>query len=261
MKLDCDPTTIYAALLEDRYRGTIYRSDLENNNPVQHLPARWASARPHRQSGTGVHSGGPEPGRYQRASISCCAPTVRGGTSFPRRWPSIALRPAIIAVPTQDKSVKRRLREWLNAERRQAITAAVWHSLLKELAPVSQSNLRDLLRDTGLPFEQPYAGVRQHTFEELEQSLGEMLAVYTDALASGDRERARYARRQVIAAKDRARFQARNPRLTPEKRIKKEEMAQWMLVWLENPEVFPAWAEARKKTPIKTGEEGIPNPL
>ncbi|MBI1899438.1 MAG: endolytic transglycosylase MltG [Acidobacteria bacterium] len=30
MKLDCDPTAIYAALLEGRYRGTIYRSDLEN---------------------------------------------------------------------------------------------------------------------------------------------------------------------------------------------------------------------------------------
>jgi len=33
MKLDCDPTTIYAALLEDRYRGTIYRSDLDNGHP------------------------------------------------------------------------------------------------------------------------------------------------------------------------------------------------------------------------------------
>lgn len=33
MKLDCDPTTIYAALLEDRYRGSIYRSDLESGNP------------------------------------------------------------------------------------------------------------------------------------------------------------------------------------------------------------------------------------
>lgn len=28
MKLDCDPTTVYAALLENRYRGTIYKSDL-----------------------------------------------------------------------------------------------------------------------------------------------------------------------------------------------------------------------------------------
>ena len=33
MKLDCDPTTIYAAMLEGRYRGTIYRSDLDSPNP------------------------------------------------------------------------------------------------------------------------------------------------------------------------------------------------------------------------------------
>jgi UPF0755 protein len=33
MKLDCDPTTIYAALLDNRYRGTIHRSDLESSNP------------------------------------------------------------------------------------------------------------------------------------------------------------------------------------------------------------------------------------
>ena len=33
MKLDCDSTTIYAALLEQHYRGAIYRSDLESGNP------------------------------------------------------------------------------------------------------------------------------------------------------------------------------------------------------------------------------------
>lgn len=32
MTLDCDPTTIYAALLENRYRGVIHRSDLDNDN-------------------------------------------------------------------------------------------------------------------------------------------------------------------------------------------------------------------------------------
>lgn len=32
MPLDCDPTTIYAAILEQRYRGTIYRSDLQSVN-------------------------------------------------------------------------------------------------------------------------------------------------------------------------------------------------------------------------------------
>lgn len=33
MKLDCDPTTIYAALLDRRYRGTIHQSDLASGNP------------------------------------------------------------------------------------------------------------------------------------------------------------------------------------------------------------------------------------
>lgn len=33
MKLDCDPTVIYAALLENRYRGTIFKSDLEREHP------------------------------------------------------------------------------------------------------------------------------------------------------------------------------------------------------------------------------------
>jgi len=33
MRLDCDPTTVYAALIEHRYRGAIYRSDLASPSP------------------------------------------------------------------------------------------------------------------------------------------------------------------------------------------------------------------------------------
>ncbi len=142
-------------------------------------------------------------------------------------------------MPSENKSLKQQFREYLAAEAPARITEGVWGELLMRLAPVSESYLRDLLRATGLPFDQPYAGIRQHTFEELELSLREILQVYTDSNASGNRDRARYCRRQVIAAKDRAKFLApRNPQ--------KEEMVQWMLVWLENPEVFPAWVDARK---------------
>ena len=49
---------------------------------------------------------------------------------------------------------------------------------MMRLAPVSESYLRDLLRATGLPFDPPYSGIRQHTFEELEESLRAMLRVY-----------------------------------------------------------------------------------
>ena len=149
-------------------------------------------------------------------------------------------------MPSANRSIKQLLRDYLASNQPAAITEAVWQHLLQDLAPVSESYLRDLLRATGLPFDQPYAGIRQHTFEELEQSLLDVLQVYREALSTGQRDRARYCRRQVIAAKDRAKFLAITPRTTPEKRTEKEEMAQWMLVWLENPEVFPAWVDARR---------------
>jgi hypothetical protein len=145
------------------------------------------------------------------------------------------------------KSVKQRLADYLAAAQPCTIDEAVWLDLLAKLAPVSESYLRDLLRATGLPFAQPYAGVRQHSFEELEQSLRELTTVYAAALAAADRQRARYCRRQVIAAKDRAKFLAAGSRQPGDKHAQKREMADWMLVWLENPGVFPAWVEARKK--------------
>ena len=150
-------------------------------------------------------------------------------------------------MASENPSVKQRLRALLAAEQPAAITEEVWNDLLGRLSPVSEGYLRDLLRATGLPFEQPYGGILQHSFEELERSLREMLDVYTAAVAAGNRQRARYCRKQVIAAKDRAKFQARSPRTAPVRAAEKSEMAQWMLVWLENPEVFPAWVEARKQ--------------
>ncbi|MGA1994209.1 MAG: hypothetical protein ABSH45_00395 [Bryobacteraceae bacterium] len=145
------------------------------------------------------------------------------------------------------KSIKQRLAAYLAVAQPVAIDEAVWLDLVAKLAPVSESYLRDLVRATGLPFAQPYAGVRQHSFEELERSLRELTTVYAAALEAGDRQRARYCRRQAIAAKDRAKFLAASSRQPESKRAQKREMAEWMLVWLESPGVFPAWVEARKK--------------
>src|ERR1700722_3932087 len=152
-----------------------------------------------------------------------------------------------IPRPMPPKSRKQALREYLAAGEIAAIGENEWRDLLRVLKPVSESYLRELLRASGLPFAQPYAGIHQKSFEELERTLREMLAIYAEAIASSDRALARYCRRQVIAAKDRARFIARNPTTAPEKQAQKNEMAQWMLVWLENPTVFPAWVEVRKR--------------
>jgi len=156
-------------------------------------------------------------------------------------------RTAPIRSTEPRKSRKLALQEFLAARAISSIGEQEWRATLGFLSPISESYLRDLLRETGLPFAQPYAGIRQKSFAELEQDLREMLAIYTEAMRAGGRDRARYCRRQVIAAKDRARFVARNPKTSLEKRAQKDEMAQWMLVWLENPEVFPAWVEIRKR--------------
>lgn len=139
---------------------------------------------------------------------------------------------------------KKRVQDYLAGRTPERIGEREWNELLRELAPISESYLRELLRNTGLPFEQPFAGVRQSSYKELERSLLEMEKVYSAAVAAGDRGRAQYCRNVVIQAKDRARFSARS---RPEKQAQKDEMVQWMLVWLDNPEVFPAWVKLRKQ--------------
>ena len=118
---------------------------------------------------------------------------------------------------------------------------------MARLAPVSESYLRRLLADTAIPVDQPFAGVRQKTFEELEGSLLAMEEVYSKAREAGDRTRVQQCRDAVIQAKDHARFAARSPKTSAEKKAQKEEMMQWMLVWLHDPGVFPAWVKLRKQ--------------
>jgi hypothetical protein len=150
-------------------------------------------------------------------------------------------------VPTTaKKSRKARLREYLAEKSLAALTEREWRQLLETLAPISESYLRRLLAEAAVTVEPPFGGVRQKTFEELEQSLVEMEAVYTRARETGDLARAQYCRNVVIQAKDHARLAARSKKTSPEKKALKEEMVQWMLVWLENPGVFPAWVSLRK---------------
>ncbi len=148
---------------------------------------------------------------------------------------------------TGNKSKKALLAEYLKEKNLGRVTEREWREIVARLAPVSESYLRRLLADTAIPVAQPFAGVRQKTFKELEDSLLAMEEVYSQAKETGDRARAQQCRNAVIQAKDHARFAARSPKASPEKKVQKEEMIQWMLVWLDDPGVFPAWVKLRKK--------------
>ena len=126
----------------------------------------------------------------------------------------------------------------LAAERRWTmIGEKEWRELTAALPGISAATVED----AGLPVEQPWRGVKQHTFDELEQTLSELAAIY-----AARPDLARSIRKQVIEAKDRAKWAAGSLRVEEAKRQAKAEMAAWMLVWLDDPAMFTVWAERRR---------------
>ncbi len=134
------------------------------------------------------------------------------------------------------------LQRWI-AERRPARVGEPEYAEIRDaLAPVSESYLRKLLRESGVPLDPLVEGVRQGSYDELQQSLLHFLEIYEN----GDAARRRAIRAIVITAKDHARLAARSKSAGPEKRSEKEEMILWLLTWLENPGVFPEWVRLRR---------------
>jgi hypothetical protein len=131
------------------------------------------------------------------------------------------------------------LSQWLERERPARIDETEWAMVRAELGNISTAYLRRLLRESGVPLGPLVQGVRQETFEALESSLLSLLEEYERS----DPARRQSIRRVVIEAKDHARWAARKP----ERRAEKEEMALWMLTWLENPPLFPQWVQLRRK--------------
>jgi hypothetical protein len=117
------------------------------------------------------------------------------------------------------------------------IGEAEWNDLKAALPDVSETTIRR----AGIPIAQPWRGVAQHTLDELESSLRELSEIYA---ARPDLRR--YCRDQVIGAKDRARWASRSSHAGEDKRQLKAEMVDWMLVWLDDPAMFPTWAEMRR---------------
>ena len=127
------------------------------------------------------------------------------------------------------------------------LTESEFALLGERLAPVSDSYLRGLLRSSGLPLDPVVEGVRQDSFEGLGRTLLALAREYERAREAGDQGRAARCRRAVLTGKEHARLAARRPGIPPERKAQKEEMASWMLVWLENPAIFPAWLSLREK--------------
>jgi hypothetical protein len=87
----------------------------------------------------------------------------------------------------------------------------------------------------------PAPRIQWKTFDQLEASLREYQRLYAE-----EPPRRRELRDVVIRTKDRVRYASRNPKVAADKRAIKEEMVQWMLVWLDDPAMFTAWVQLRR---------------
>jgi hypothetical protein len=113
-----------------------------------------------------------------------------------------------------------------------------WNELRAALSDISEKTLRE----SGIAISAPWRGVAEHSMDHLESSLRDLSEIYET-----QPKLRRYCRDQVIAAKDRARWAARSFRVEENKRRMKAEMVEWMLVWLDDPTIFPSWAKLRRE--------------
>jgi hypothetical protein len=132
---------------------------------------------------------------------------------------------------------KQRVLDFVAARGWDEIGEKEWREIRSALSDISESTVRA----SGIRIGAPWRGVAVHTIDELESSLRELSRVYETRP-----DLRRYCRDQVIAAKDRARWAASSPKVEESKRSMKAEMVEWMLIWLNDPAIFPTWVELRK---------------
>lgn len=133
---------------------------------------------------------------------------------------------------------KQRVLDFAEARGWTRIGESEWDELRRAMPDVSVS----AIQQSGLPIDAPWCGVHQHTFEDLEKSLSEFSAIYESRP-----DLRQFTRQQVIAAKDRAKFLAARNTADAETRTRKAAMAEWMLIWLGDPALFPNWLSALKR--------------
>jgi hypothetical protein len=95
------------------------------------------------------------------------------------------------------------------------------------LSPISEGYLRRLLLAAGVELDPLVEGVRHSSLDEAERTLVALSELY----AGFPRE----TRKLVIQAKDHARL------------AKHEELVQWMIVWVNDPALFPTWVRLRRQ--------------
>lgn len=87
------------------------------------------------------------------------------------------------------------------------------------------------------------------SLEATEASIRRLDNLYRKFQRLGDRRGARFARELAIREKRRATSLSEKATLAEAQRGEQAEIAQWLSIWLQTPDLFDQWLELRKATP------------
>lgn len=81
---------------------------------------------------------------------------------------------------------------------------------------------------------------------EAEQTLRQIDVLQRDFSRQGDKIGERYARQAALRIKKQTAALSQSPKLNERVRAEMGEIAQWMTIWLQTPDIFDQWLELRK---------------
>lgn len=104
-----------------------------------------------------------------------------------------------------------------------------------------------------LEMEHPYCidlkGILSFSdFEEAENTIRRLEKLCRKYRKTSDKKGVEYCRRIALLGRVRAERIGRNKRVSLQKRLEKQEIAEWFRIWLETPVLFDDWLAMRKQT-------------
>jgi hypothetical protein len=120
------------------------------------------------------------------------------------------------------------------------VDLVAFRDLCERFPEVSAQTLRRDLRETTFAVHPLVEGVRLCSLATMQRT---MLALH-DCYPDHPRE----VRRLMLDARRKAEHVTGNPKVHPTTREQMAEKLLWLRVWLENPALFPAWAQLRRRS-------------
>lgn len=123
--------------------------------------------------------------------------------------------------------------------------------LANEGAELRHSEIMELwvVRHTDVPYTAEFRNiVKRSTFTEALASIRNLENLTRKFIIENDKEGLRLVREEALSAKQVALANAGNSKLETSKRAEQKEIAEWITIWLQSPEIFENWIGLRRNS-------------